>query len=282
MPRVTAVDGKLPIAGQLAFWQSRDSNYNKSSGSAFTPASLTGLVAWYDASTGVYSDAGVTPATNTQTVQQWNDQSGNGYHLKQATGGNRPQFLSAGFNSLPSVTFTVAGLTSMQTTADSVIMGTGLVGSVFGVARITTSGGATSRLVGFIGNGQADDTTSNHSAAWVFVTQATGTMASFRGGFFASDASFFSASTNYRFGNIYDNTNNTNYVNNVAGTPVAATGLTWTSPGAIIVSSSTLGSITCGGACWDGPISELVMTNTALSNTDRTNLDNYFKTKWGL
>lgn len=252
--------------------------------SAWTPASLgAALIAWYKADSGVYVDAGVTLATNSQTVQQWNDQSGNGYHLKQATGGNRPTFLTAGFNSKQSVTFTVAGSTWMATTANTVAMGTGLVGSLFGVGRITTSGITNSRTCSYIENGQTADTFSNHSAAWLMATQGNSNIQSYRGGFFASDGSggapFFPPSTNFRFGNIYDNTNDTNYVNNVAGTPVAASGLTWTSPGTIIVSADT----TSGpSAFWDGPLSEIVMTNSALSSTDRLNLDNYFKAKWGL
>jgi hypothetical protein len=33
---------------------------------------------------------------------------------------------------------------------------------------------------------------------------------------------------------------------------------------------------------FDGYISEVVITNTALSSGDRLSLDNYFKAKWGL
>ncbi|HMW26649.1 MAG TPA: hypothetical protein PKC51_08420, partial [Ferruginibacter sp.] len=36
-----------------------------------------GNILWLKADAGAYSDAGITPAVNGQTVQQWNDQSGN-------------------------------------------------------------------------------------------------------------------------------------------------------------------------------------------------------------
>lgn len=246
---------------------------------AFTPASLTGLVAWYKADTGVFVDAGSTLATNGQTVQQWNDQSGNGYHLKQATGGSRPTFQTAGFNSsFPAVTFTLSSSTWMATTANTVAMGTGLVGSAFLVGLITGSGAVNARGVAYVENGQTADTISSHSAAWLLLSPGTPSLASYRAGFFANDnVAIFNV--NMRVGNVYDNTNDTGYLNNVAGTPVAASGLTWTSPGTLLISTADTASPT---AFWDGPIAEVVVTNTALSGTDRTNLDNYFKTNLGL
>jgi hypothetical protein len=53
------------------------------SGSGFSPASLSGLIAWYR------SDRGITIATG---VSQWNDISGNGNHLVQATTTKQPPF----------------------------------------------------------------------------------------------------------------------------------------------------------------------------------------------
>lgn len=242
--------------------------------SSWTPALLPGLVAWYKSTNGVYVDAGVTLATNGQTVQQWNDQSGLNNHLKQVTGGNRPTYQAAGFNSLSTVTLSSG--TWMATTADSVAMGSGLVGSAFAVGQSTVFG-SNVRAISYVENGQTSDGVSNHSAAWLLNSSGT-TFASYRNGFFANDSSF-SLNTNLRFGNIYDNTNDTNYVNNVAGTPVAATGLTWTSPGTILIGTA---STTSPANFWSGPLSEIVITNTALSSGDRLNLDNYFKIKWNL
>ncbi|WP_028786981.1 T9SS type A sorting domain-containing protein [Terrimonas ferruginea] len=64
--------------------------------------------AWYkaDGSNTIFSDAGVTPAANNATVQQWNSITGS-FPLLQATAGSRPVFSStsvlANFN--PTVTF---------------------------------------------------------------------------------------------------------------------------------------------------------------------------------
>lgn len=60
---------------------------------------------WLKADAGVYSDAGVTPAANAGTVQQWNDQSGNGRHATQATSGSRPTYRTGQRNSLPALDF---------------------------------------------------------------------------------------------------------------------------------------------------------------------------------
>ncbi len=50
----------------------------------------TNLILNWDASVGVFSDAGVTPAVLNDPVYQLNDQSGNGHHLTQSTLASRP------------------------------------------------------------------------------------------------------------------------------------------------------------------------------------------------
>jgi hypothetical protein len=65
---------------------------------------------WIKADAGVYVDAGVTLATNGQTVEQWNDQSGNGNNATQATSGNRPTYNTNKYNGLPAITFAATNL----------------------------------------------------------------------------------------------------------------------------------------------------------------------------
>lgn len=50
------------------------------------PSSIVGLVAWYDAS----NAASITASGSPAHVSQWNDLSGNGYHLTQGSGANQP------------------------------------------------------------------------------------------------------------------------------------------------------------------------------------------------
>lgn len=59
---------------------------------------------WLDATTGVFTDAGTTLATNGQTIQQWNSKAG-GATASQSTGASRPTFFNAVLNSRPGVFF---------------------------------------------------------------------------------------------------------------------------------------------------------------------------------
>lgn len=82
---------------------------------AFTPASMTGIWAWYRADQGVTLDTG--------KVSQWNDLSGNGRHITQTTASLRPtlETASSSFGNLDCIrmssngtsTFTYLNLPSM-------------------------------------------------------------------------------------------------------------------------------------------------------------------------
>lgn len=72
---------------------------------AGTPASLAGLTLWVKSDTQVFSDAGVTPAVNAGPVMQWNDQSGNGYHISQPTLAFQPIFYTNVINGKPFLSF---------------------------------------------------------------------------------------------------------------------------------------------------------------------------------
>jgi len=67
------------------------------------------LVAWYDATDSVYTDAGTTLATDGQTVRQWKDKSGNGFHVSQTNSAQRPTFRASSSiaNNRPAVDFTM-------------------------------------------------------------------------------------------------------------------------------------------------------------------------------
>jgi hypothetical protein len=65
----------------------------------------TGMRFWIKANSNVYNDAGTTLCTNSTTVQQWNDMSGNGFNAAQGTPALRPTFFSNGANGNPVVRF---------------------------------------------------------------------------------------------------------------------------------------------------------------------------------
>jgi hypothetical protein len=87
------------LTGSLVCWgQSGPGGYGTTDGTS-------NLVLWLRADAGVLN--GGIPATNGQTVNTWQDQSGNGYH---AVGVNSPVFTAsnASFNSMPTITFVEA------------------------------------------------------------------------------------------------------------------------------------------------------------------------------
>lgn len=71
-------------------------------------SSVSGIQLWLSADSGAYHDLGTTAATNGQTVEQWNDQSGNGNNAVQTTSGNRPKFKTNQINGYPAIAFTAA------------------------------------------------------------------------------------------------------------------------------------------------------------------------------
>lgn len=72
---------------------------------AFSPVDIPGLKLWLKADTGVYKDAGTTLAVEGESIQQWNDQSGNANHVTQATAAARPIFKVNIVNGQPVVRF---------------------------------------------------------------------------------------------------------------------------------------------------------------------------------
>lgn len=84
----------------------------------FTPATVTSatLAQWLKADVGVYSDAGITPAANGGTIQQWNDQSGNGWHVSQGTAGTRPTYQAPIHSDTGAIVFTTKYLESSGAT----------------------------------------------------------------------------------------------------------------------------------------------------------------------
>jgi hypothetical protein len=150
--------------------------------------------------------------------------------------------------------------------------------SWFAVGQMLTSTGSYGRLISYV---QAGGTTNDYDelGSQLLVRDgSTNAFCTYSAGTVASDA--ISLATNYRFGQIYDGVNLTPYVNNVAGTPVAFVRSLGASGTINVGTSYQSGGYTA--AAWDGPISEIVVTASSLGSTDRTSLDNYFRTKWGL
>jgi hypothetical protein len=248
-------------------------------GGVWTPADLPGLIAWYKADAGVYSDAGTTLATDGQRVAQWNDQSGDGYHLIAPTPSVDGFFYRTdGFGTgLPAIESTVTTMPGMATLADTVAIGGGNILCSFVVTRPMAGMLANCRLASYVGNGLtlANDYADLGSAILFMAVSAAATAdVTAMNNSNTLAASPITQGTKYRIGSVFNGTNHEVYVNNVAsGSPVVYAG-PLTSPGRL--------SVGIPGSSWIGFFAELVFTNIVPSTGDRSSLDTYFSTKWGL
>jgi hypothetical protein len=87
-------------------------NNPSTSSTTFTPASISGLSLWLDASSGITAEDG-------GAIASWTDRSGKGNNAVQATAGNRPLYRATGGpNNKPCVEF--ASANSQYLTADGV------------------------------------------------------------------------------------------------------------------------------------------------------------------
>ena len=239
-------------------------------GSTFSPAAFApDLVAWYKARNGVYSDAGVTLATNGQTVRQWNDLSGHGYHLSMATAGQRPTFRQTGLNNRPALELVAASNTRLTSAANAVALG-GEAVSAWLVAQLRNASDNNARLFSFQGQGQANDFDNAASFFW-FRQGVTTNVGGFRNTQSIGLTSI-PADQNFFYGVQFDSVRGTVYQ---SGASDASAG-----------TFASLGTLTVGGnladECWDGFISEVIVVKRPLSLRDRNFLTSYLASDWEL
>lgn len=92
-------------------------------------------VLWLKADAGVYTDAGVTAAGDGQSVQQWNDQSGNGNHVTQTTAVNKPVFKAPDATGMQALYFDGSNGKIFLNNTTSNLVAAGSERTVFVVAR---------------------------------------------------------------------------------------------------------------------------------------------------
>lgn len=241
--------------------------------SGFTPASLAGLLAWYKADVGVFEDTGgADPAEDADAVQQWNDQK-NDYHLEQGTESLGLLYQTGELNSLPIIQGDNSGNLGISSDEDTPLGGTTI--SVFMVVRYRgVGGGGNGRLFSINTTGSSD------VGADVFTvfSPSSGNLTTYNNG--NKGTQTVSLNTWCAVGTIFDGANNTMYVNNSAGTPVGATP-TLASTIAFSVLSTGIGGGSPTNAI-DADVAEVVVTTDALDSTERSDLQAYFVSKWGI
>ena len=238
---------------------------------AFTPLLLAGLVAWYKADTGVTESGGA--------VSQWDDQSGNNWHLTQATGSMQPTFSATSFNGKPGITFDgVAGGDHLLNTSITSFSGATNT-SGFLVAKRNGTGDNNPRWLTLRNNADSNDY--DNARCCIYITENAATLNIRDTRNFANyNSTAITNATNYRLGSIFEPSQVTLYVNNVATGPASDPGGTFSSPGTIVVGAGVEGGSIDDEA--SVTVAEVIITTSALGSTDRLSLDNYFRNKWGL
>lgn len=238
------------------------------SGGAWTPASLSGLIVWLDASV---SASVIRSGAN---VSAWNDQSGNGNNF---TATNNPQYSATSFpGSLPGIS-SWSGSAYIRNASISLNSATLSCFAVFSMTSTNAFGGIVSIQGASGGN---DFNTADGVAFSAGNNNQTTSVA--RGG-----SPSYSGSRNITTGSarsggyVFNGTQGITYGDfsgtTAASSSTAAIGNT-TAAIAIGVRQSTGPSF---ANPWIGPISEVIITTSAITGTDLTNLQAYWAAKWG-
>jgi hypothetical protein len=227
------------------------------------PSNIGGLTLWFDATRNVYNDAGVTLATNGQTVQQWNDQQATS-NLSQATALNRPTFVTNVQNGLPIVRFSIGGTGMWMQTGSITLNSPVTIFIVFNERTLSAPGGNDAIL---------DSYGTNNSLLFQSNSPIIG--------FFAASANI-SAAANYGVGTFAQLTIVSNGASSsirVAGSQIASGNPGTGNPGGLTLGGQ--GGVASGR--WSNTdIGEVLVYNSALSAANIANVENYLKLKWGL
>jgi hypothetical protein len=243
------------------------------------PTTFSGLQLWLDASdasTLFDATTGGSLVTADGGVARWEDKSGNARHATQSTSGNRPQRKTALISALDAITFDGTN-DRLFVPASSVAFGTSNF-EMFIVARSRAPSGSQ----GF----------------FVFQDNTSGFSPIIRTTVAANNLKFTFRTTGTT---AFDITDTATYSSNslvMLGVRRASSTITATKNGSAFGSSAISGSfgatsVTPGvGAyfdsdslsAWflDGEICEIIIYNSALSNTDRGSVESYLMSKWGI
>ena len=199
------------------------------------------------------------------TVTAWNDKSGNGRNLQP--GSTNPQRGAVTLNGKPVVSFD--GGDQLYWRASSGYINT----TTLTVAMVVwTDGSWDNQRAISLSHFNSFDYDDPRGA--VPIAQLTGfTPAGYRNSVPISHATALNSVTWMIVYSIFDGTNHTMYVNNVAQAPVA-------SAGTFDFDLVSVGANHVGGENLHGNIAEVVTYTQALGSTDRTNLYDYLIAKW--
>jgi hypothetical protein len=241
-----------------------------------TPLSIPGCALWLD---GADSSSLVLSGSN---VTQWNDKSGNGFNgtVVNASVGNPipPSYVTNSINGLSAIT--MSGTSYFQGTTN--VNGTVCTSFFVGSCTFGTGGSSQQRLLA-IGELGLDDY-SVAARCILLQVYSSGTKACpFRAGVFPT-VTIENSSINL-YSVIFDGTNASIYLNGNTPVSLASSGSFITNIYAVGSDAGTQfmgGTSSLGTNCLVGKIGEILVYNTALTTSQRQQVEGYLSRKWGI
>jgi len=218
---------------------------------------IAGLQLWLDA------DDSDTITLNGSTVSQWNDKSGNDYHVSQSTASNQPTYTASALNSKSVVRFDG---NDELTNGSATPVGGSTNRTVFVVFNSTAGSIAYGVVLGdSTSNGQSFGISREiavrvHNGNRVWSTGAIN-------------------STHSIVTIVLDGTSTTDlsaWKNGSSLTASSTSAQTINTAAGIIVGNGTV------GGNLTGDVAEIIVYNSALSTSDRQSVESYLSTKWGI
>ena len=234
----------------------------------FLPTDIAGLKLWLRADTLALS--------NNDPVATWNDESGQGNHATQGTGGNQPVYLTNQQNSLPGVSFTAAsthylvanGVAALQNGSDKAF-------TAFVVARndLATGGStilnwansATTQQRMLVDFGSVFRSIRRDDAGSQVIVSGTNPLGTVAGARLATTSFSGTAVAFYL--------------------DAAANGSGAQNVGTMTIDIFAIGAHFRSGSAqvpWDGTLYEVVIYDTELTGTNRGLVETYLDTKWAI
>jgi lysophospholipase L1-like esterase len=227
-----------------------------------SPTDISNCSLWLQAEQGAYTDAGSTLAANNQTVQQWNDLSGNTRHASQATAGSRPTYIASAINGKPALRFASKNL---QTTS---FLGVGWnTACTFFIVCNRTSGNSV--VVAASSNGVSGI----YVGSDVTPTAYTGSLSNIRW----RSVNGLNTPLATHVQTFRHNGTSARYAVNGRGRTAATTG----SLG--LTGTLSIGALSSAGSfAWPGDIAEIILYQRALTDAEVLDVENFLYARYGL
>jgi len=241
-------------------------------GAPFSPADISGLQLWLDATTGLYdaTSGGSEVTADGASVARWEDQSGNGYHVTQGTANDQPVLKTSQQNSLNIVRFD------------------GVNDFLFGSTNFPITGSSNRTVFTVF---KRVDGAARYIASWGLAT-SVGVFSGYSSEYYLRFSSTIKGYTNqgangqWTLWSVVGDGSTLNDYNSYFDDGGIATSNTSSNTGATINTTAT--ALYIGRASFfrlayqDGDMAEVLIYDSALSDADREAVRDYLNAKWAI